>query len=191
LTSVDQRAKWCLICDNGYMADAENGERCRVVEVDGVPVRVLGGREMDDVDRAMFAEVVRAAERRMAAEQDGGVMNFEYGVFKRGAVVPMSRDMLLAAGVIEPTETERAELERQAVESKQRAAKREACLAEARRELAAIADPLTRAVLDLHAEDERHECGGCDFGGYEAEPPDWPCSTIETIAAHYGIALQP
>lgn len=43
-------------------------ERCRVVEVDGVPVRVLGGREMDAVDRAMFAEVVRAAQRRLAAE---------------------------------------------------------------------------------------------------------------------------
>lgn len=47
----------------------EDGDRCRVVEVDGEPVRVLGGREMDAVDRAMLAEVVRVAQRRMAAEQ--------------------------------------------------------------------------------------------------------------------------
>jgi hypothetical protein len=118
-------------------------------------------------------------------------MNVEYGVVKRGAVVPMSRDMLLAAGVVEPTEAERAEMERQAAESKQRAAEREERLAEARRKLAAITDPLTRAILDLHAEDGRHECEGCDFSGYEAEQPDWPCSTVEIVAAHYGIALQP
>lgn len=54
------------------MSAPEDGERCRVVEVDGESVRVLGGVEMDAEERAMFAEVVRAAKRRVAAEQAGG-----------------------------------------------------------------------------------------------------------------------
>lgn len=64
--------------------------------------------------------------------------------------------------------------------------------------LDAITDPIARAVLDLHAPRARHqregwvfapECEGCEFGGYEAEPPEWPCGTTEIIAKHYGIEL--
>ena len=43
-------------------------DKCRPVEVDGEIIRVLGGREMDAKDREMFAEIVRAAKRRMLAE---------------------------------------------------------------------------------------------------------------------------
>lgn len=60
----------------------------------------------------------------------------------------------------------------------------------AREQLAAITDPLTRAVLDLHEEHEDGTCWGDDIDGYEAERPDWPCRTIEVIAAHYGIPLE-
>lgn len=64
--------------------------------------------------------------------------------------------------------------------------------------LDAISDPVARLVLDLHAPKARHtrtdwvfapECGGCEFGGYEGEPPNWPCGTTAAIADHYGIAL--
>lgn len=43
-------------------------ETCRVVDVDGQPVRVRGGATMDDTDRAMLAEVVRAAKAKYMAE---------------------------------------------------------------------------------------------------------------------------
>lgn len=109
---------------------------------------------------------------------------------KRGAVIPMSRDMLLAAGVVEPTAEERAEMERSAAEARRRAAVREEVLAAARERLAAITDPLARAVLDLHAAEHDGTCQGCDIDGYEAERPDWPCRTVEVIAKHYGIPLE-
>ena len=43
-------------------------DKCRPVEVDGEMIRVHGGEEMDAKDREMFAEVVRAAKRRLATE---------------------------------------------------------------------------------------------------------------------------
>lgn len=55
-----------------HRADEERctcGPRCGIVEVDGEPVRVQGGAEMSAADRAAFAEVVRAAKRRLAAER--------------------------------------------------------------------------------------------------------------------------
>jgi hypothetical protein len=91
--------------------------------------------------------------------------------------------------VIEPTPEERAEMERARAEYRQREALRLEALAAARERLAAITDPLTRAILDLHAEGEREECQGCDVDGYEAESPPWPCRTVETVAAHHGIGL--
>jgi hypothetical protein len=46
----------------------EPEDKCRPVEVDGDVVRVLGGREMDTAERDAFADLVRAAKRRMEAE---------------------------------------------------------------------------------------------------------------------------
>ena len=43
-------------------------DKCRPVEVDGEIIQVHGGAEMDATDREMFADVVRAAKRRMASE---------------------------------------------------------------------------------------------------------------------------
>lgn len=108
---------------------------------------------------------------------------------KRGAYIPFTREMLLDAGMVEPTPEERAAMERAEAEARQRAAVRAEKLAEARRQFAALDDPLTRVVLDLHAEDEHGDCEGCDFGGYEGERPGWPCRTVEAVAAHYGIDL--
>jgi hypothetical protein len=43
---------------------------------------------------------------------------------------------------------------------------------------------LQRQVLELHAPvfygaGRDAHCGGCDFGGWEAEAPDFPCRTYE------------
>lgn len=40
--------------------------RCRIVEIDGQPVRVRGDRPMTPDDQAAFTEVIRAAKRHMA-----------------------------------------------------------------------------------------------------------------------------
>lgn len=61
----------------------------------------------------------------------------------------------------------------------------------ARPALAAITDPLARAVLDLHHADtvEHPQCQGCEFDGYDAEPPAWPCATVRIVADRFGIRL--
>ncbi|GFH36604.1 hypothetical protein [Streptomyces pacificus] len=43
-------------------------DACRPVEIDGETIRVRGAQEMTDEARAAFAEVVRAAKRKYAAE---------------------------------------------------------------------------------------------------------------------------
>jgi hypothetical protein len=43
-----------------------SADKCRPVLVDGETIRVLGGREMSVADRDAFAEIVRAAKRRMS-----------------------------------------------------------------------------------------------------------------------------
>jgi len=43
-------------------------DKCRPVEVDGETIRVHGDGEMDATDREMFADVVRAAKRRLRAD---------------------------------------------------------------------------------------------------------------------------
>lgn len=111
-------------------------------------------------------------------------------VKRYGAYVQIPRELLLDAGAIEPTPQERAEAERQREESKRRQAGRDAVLAAARRSLAALTDPLSRAVLDLHRENGRGDCEGDDMDGYDAEYPSWPCRTVEAVAAHHGIALE-
>lgn len=103
--------------------------------------------------------------------------------------VPVTRDVLLWAGAVEPTPAERAAMDREAAESRRRADERAELLDAARRELAALTDPLARAVLDLHAENERGECEGYDFEGYEAEQPEWPCRTTHVVADYLGIEL--
>lgn len=47
------------------------------------------------------------------------------------------------------------------------------------------------AVLDLHKphiDGGYRECDGCDFTGYEAERPSYPCRTVTLLAEHYGLA---
>lgn len=50
------------------VAQPEPADTCRPVTVDGEIVRVHGGHEMTDEERVAFADVIRAARRRYAAE---------------------------------------------------------------------------------------------------------------------------
>lgn len=43
--------------------------------------------------------------------------------------------------------------------------------------VAALTGP-ARAVAELHAVNDNGCCQGCDIDGYEAEQPEWPCTTI-------------
>lgn len=54
-------------------------DKCRPVVVDGQVIRVLGGAEMTEQARGYFADLVRAAKRKHAAEHpeppvDGGAL---------------------------------------------------------------------------------------------------------------------
>ena len=71
--------------------------------------------------------------------------------------------------------------------------------------MASRPDGLAMAVLNLHHpvaaypwwhwvdgvpfEPRVWECGGCEFDGYEAEPPDWPCQTVGVVAQFALVAL--
>jgi hypothetical protein len=99
---------------------------------------------------------------------------------KLGHTVKVPAELLADAAT--PPADEKSDLERIATE-------RDLKLGAAQHRLAQLADPLTRTILDLHSVDKYGECGGCDFGGYEAEPPEWPCRTVTAVAEHHGIEL--
>lgn len=54
----------CARCGDETRGEEPPMEACEITEVDGQPVRVIGG--LGDDDRGAFAEVVRAARRRLA-----------------------------------------------------------------------------------------------------------------------------
>jgi hypothetical protein len=107
----------------------------------------------------------------------------------------ISRTMALDFGLVEPTPEEAAqraaEVERHRAESAARWPAWETALAA----LAALDNPIVRAVLDHHRPSDDKwlpTCdGGCDYAGFEGEPPEWPCSTVELIAETAGIDMPP
>jgi len=53
---------------------------------------------------------------------------------------------------------------------------------DARHEQLLAVGGLVTAIAQLHSPDEVcRECDGCDFGGYAAERPEWPCRTWELL----------
>jgi len=113
--------------------------------------------------------------------------------FKNSIALRISREMAIDFGMVEATE---AEKRKRGEELAAYRAKRAAAQPRLRAALAALdaLDGLARDVLDLHAFDRSnrygwHACEGCDFSGYEGDPPDWPCRTVELIAGHHGIDL--
>jgi hypothetical protein len=103
---------------------------------------------------------------------------------KLGGLVQVPREVMLDLGLVEPTPEERREADR--VEAEAEARRDEAARKAARKALAEITEQPARAVLDLHKSVDGY-CDGCEFGGYEAEAPWWPCDTVDVIAKHYGI----
>ena len=112
-------------------------------------------------------------------------------VTKHSTKVQVSRDFALDYGLVQPTEAERVERERWHAEYEQRKQAASEALPVFVAALAAVTDPVARAVLDLHKADGRGDCEGCEYGGYECEPPEWPCGTTTTIANLLGIPVPP
>lgn len=112
-------------------------------------------------------------------------------ITKYGAVVQVTRDMLLEHGLVQPTPAEQAERDAWHVEYERRKQAATEAAAVFVAALAAVTDPVARAVLDLHEVAERRECHGCDADGYEWEYPEWPCRTTTTVAAALGITVPP
>lgn len=51
------------------MTTNDEESTCRIYEVDGEPIRVHAERPMNAADQEALAEVVRAAKRKMAADE--------------------------------------------------------------------------------------------------------------------------
>lgn len=117
----------------------------------------------------------------------------DFAKIKRSSyTLPISREPAIEHGLVEPTSEEAAKIERDHAESERRAVERKIRMDAARAQLAAITEEPARTILDLHREDQSHgwsACAGCEYGGYEGEPPDWPCTTVVTTAKHYGIGI--
>lgn len=108
--------------------------------------------------------------------------------FKYGYTIPVSRDMAIDFGLVEPTDAEQREREARIAEWR---AKKRAALPRLQAGLDALAalDGIERQILDLHAR-AGSTCEGCDFSGWEGESPEWPCRTVDLIAERHGIDLR-
>jgi hypothetical protein len=51
------------------VSDIHEPDACRPIEVDGEIIRVRGGNDFTEQEQEFFADVVRAAKRRYAAER--------------------------------------------------------------------------------------------------------------------------
>ena len=111
---------------------------------------------------------------------------------KRGFTIQISREMALDHGIVEPTEAEKRKRDEEMAAFRAKRAEAQPRLRAALNQLDAL-DGLARAVLDLHNFDRKARysttCEGCDFAGYEGDPPDWPCRTVDLIAEANGIDL--
>jgi hypothetical protein len=107
-------------------------------------------------------------------------------VRKYGYTVPISRQMAIDTGIIEPTPEERTQAERDRAEhlAAVEAAKpqHEAAIRTIRL-LSASDDKWSLAARLLHQ--HANHGGVCDEHGGE-DYTTWPCDVVQTIAAHYG-----
>lgn len=115
----------------------------------------------------------------------------EFPVQKYGHVVHLPREQAIAYGLVQPTEAERRQQDEERARYEQRRADATAAWSLFVAALDAVAEPVARAVLALHARNDDGECEGCDMDGYDAERPYWPCRTIVTVAEALGIDVPP
>lgn len=52
--------------------------------------------------------------------------------------------------------------------------------------LQALPPGIVRDIAQLHQRRHGEECDGCDFAGWEAESPGWPCRTARLIGHSLG-----
>jgi hypothetical protein len=110
---------------------------------------------------------------------------------KNSFAFTISRELAVAEGLVEPTE---AELEAMRVRHAEFHAEQRAEWAAydvsqaAYRSLTYRLEPVLRDVLELH-EADGEQCAGCDWSGYDGEPPEWPCRTVRLIAARYDVEV--
>lgn len=109
-------------------------------------------------------------------------------VRKFGARQSISREQAVDYGLLEPTADELRLREARHLEYERRKQVAAEAAAVFTATLAAVSDPVARAVLDLHQAD-RFGCLGDDYGGYEGESPEWPCRTVSTICHALGIPV--
>lgn len=118
-------------------------------------------------------------------------MNGEsFGVAKKAVAVSISRDMAIDFGLIPPTARERVEREASAARWRDYEERCQRADGDMLASLRAVEDRATKAILDLHQPEDRfgtRSCQGDDFGGYEAEAPEWPCRTIIALAKAHAI----
>lgn len=114
------------------------------------------------------------------------------GIHKNGFTINLPRDMVLDFGLIPPTARERVDREREAAKWRAYVAAQKQADDNMLIELRGKTDPVTIAMLKLHSPTQvaYPECTGCDFSGYEGEPPEWPCRTIIATANAHGIATR-
>jgi hypothetical protein len=117
-------------------------------------------------------------------------MSDQNKIRKIAGYVTIPRYDALIHGIVEPTPEERAKQEAWRIEYAQRKQAATEAMPVFVAQLAAVIDPVARAVLDLH-EPHTWGCAGCDFSGYDGEAPEWPCRTVEAVAAALGITVPP
>lgn len=114
-----------------------------------------------------------------------------FPVQKFSHVAPVSREEALLYGLVEPTLAEQIKREQDRIDMAALRAAATAAWPGLVADLDAVTDPVARAVLDLHHAGDEVECTGCEFDGWEAESPDWPCRTVITVAETLGIPVPP
>ena len=135
-----------------------------------------------------MTDVMACIDRTVSGDHGPGCQCIR--VLKHSTTVQISRDTALDYGLVQPTEAERVEREAWHAEYEQRKQAAYEAIPVFVAALAAVKDPVARAVLDLHRSG-LGDCRGCEFRGYDAEPPPWPCSTIVNVAAALGITVPP
>lgn len=109
-------------------------------------------------------------------------------VVKYGAFIPVSTEQLVYFGISKPTPEQQAELDAEHAAYNLRKQAATEALPWFISTLGEVTNPVARAVLDLHKRDDG-QCVGCDWSGYEGEPPGWPCRTVEAVAGALDIVV--
>lgn len=111
-------------------------------------------------------------------------------VCKYGSVVQISRDEAIDRGMVKPTAEEKAKRDAWRVNYERRKQAATEAWPVFVAALAAVTDPVGRAVLDMHKADQQW-CAGCEGWDNSGESPAWPCDTVETVAKALGIPIPP